>query len=78
MEEGRKSKSRTESGAKSARQTEERDLEQFVPAGQMRSENRRLRGESIAMIGGTNIERCREGSYNLTGTASLLAKNVFN
>ena len=47
MEEGRKSKSRTESGAKSARQRRERDLEQFVPAGQMRSENRRLRSESV-------------------------------
>ena len=45
MEEGRKSKSRTESGAKSARQ--KRDLEQFVPAGQMRGENRRLRSESV-------------------------------
>ena len=31
----------------SASETEERDLEQFVPAGQMRGENRRLRSESV-------------------------------
>ena len=28
-------------------ETEKRDLKQFVPAGQMRRENRRLRSESV-------------------------------
>ena len=48
-----------------ARQRRERDLEQFVPAGQMRSENRRLSSESVF-----EEREVREGASVLSGRES--------